>query len=204
MPFLTAASTQPDTARSSRHHRYYARWAQRHGVSVERCDDPPALLDEWLALYGHLAVRHPIDGIRRFSPKAFREQLAVPGLVAFRAMLGSETVAIQLWYRHQGRAYSHLQATSPAGYEIRAAYALYAYGLECLAAECDAAALGAAAGDPQRGEDGLIAFKRGWASGTLPVHLCGRVVDTAAYTELAERTSPGTSYFPAYRAGELT
>lgn len=197
--------TQPDTVRSSRHHRYYARWAQRHGVSVEYCDDPPALLDEWLALYDHLAIRHPIDGVRRFSAKAFRDQLSVPGMVAFRATLGTETVAIQLWYRYEGRAYSHLQATSPAGYEIRAAYALYAYGLDRLAAECEVAALGAAAGQVQSEDDGLIAFKRGWASGTLPAYLCGRVVDGAAYAKLAGRASPGaTSYFPAYRAGEMT
>jgi GNAT acetyltransferase-like protein len=196
--------TQPDTTRSSRHHRYYARWAQRHGVSVECCDDPPALLEEWLALYEHLAVRHPIDGVRRFSPRAFRDQLSVPGILAFRATLGGETVAIQLWYRHQGRAYSHLQATSPTGYKTRAAYALYAFGLDRLAADCQVAALGAAAGHPGSGDDGLTAFKRGWATGTLPVYLCGRILDPAAYAHLTQQRPAGAlDYFPAYRAGEL-
>lgn len=196
--------TKPDTARVSRHHRYYARYAQRHGVSVECCEDPPALLDEWLALYEHLADRHTIDAVTRFSPRAFREQLSVPGMLAFRATLGGDTVAMQLWYRYRNRAYSHLQATSPAGYKIRAAYALYAFGLDRLAEECEVAALGAAAGDLQKGEDGLLAFKRGWASATLPVYLCGRIVDRARYAELAERASPGANdYFPAYRAGEL-
>jgi hypothetical protein len=196
--------SRPPNARASRHHRYYARWAQRHGVSVGRCDDPSALLVEWMALYDHLADRHPIEGLRRFSLKAFREQLSVPGMIAFRATLGTATVAMQLWYRHEDRAYSHLQATAPAGYKIRAAYALYAYGLDSLAEECAVAALGAAAGDAQRRDDGLTAFKRGWATGTLPVYLCGRVMDRAAYTELTERTSGSAgSYFPAYRAGEL-
>ena len=61
-------------------------------------------------------------------------------MIAFRAIFETKTVAIHLWYRHQDRAYSHLQTTSPAGYQVRAAYALYAYGLDCLAADCAVAA----------------------------------------------------------------
>jgi hypothetical protein len=112
---------------------------------------------------------------------------------------------MQLWYRDKDRAYSHLQATSPVGYQSRAAYALYAYGLDCLAEDdCAVAALGAAAGDPNSEDDGLLAFKRGWATDTLPVYLCGCILDAETYTHLTRMKAPkNTNYFPAYRAGEL-
>ena len=43
--------------------------------------------------------------------------------------------------------------------------------------------------------DGLTRFKRGWATGERIAHLCGRVLDRAAYSRLAGPSD----WFPAYR-----
>ncbi len=172
---------------------------------VESCDDPPAILDEWLRLYDNLIDRRSISGLKRFSAHAFRKQLSVPGISVFRARLGRQTVAVHIWYRCLHYAYSHLQATAPDGYRSRAAYALYGYGLESLAQGCEVATLGAGAGTLALSDPGLEAFKRGWSTGTLPVFLCGRVHDAAAYQQLCQQRPAGdSSYFPGYRADELT
>ncbi|HPF71730.1 MAG TPA: hypothetical protein PLQ13_13725, partial [Candidatus Krumholzibacteria bacterium] len=57
--------------------------------------------------------------------------------------------------------------------------------------------LGAGAGLADDPDDGLTAFKAGWATRTAPAWLCGVVLDPYAYTALsAGRTG---AYFPLYR-----
>ena len=68
-----------------------------------------------VGLYAHLTERHGITGIRAFSRAAFARQLAVPGLVMFRAAAAGETVGLHLWYVQDDVAYGHLGATSPRG-----------------------------------------------------------------------------------------
>jgi hypothetical protein len=190
--------------RTSRHHRYYARRAQRLGVTVERVEQPVTMLGEWTRLYEVLAQRHQLTGIKRFSRKSFKTQLAVPGAVLFRALKDGATIAAHLWYLQGDFAYSHLQATNPAGYEMRAPYALYGAALDWLSDRCSLADLGAAAGSAASPQDGLSHFKRGWATETRTAHFCGRIFDQAAYAELTELATAGpTSYIPSYRAGEL-
>ena len=65
--------------------------------------------------------------------------------------------------------------------------------------------LGGGAGTSEGGSlDGLRRFKAGWATGTRQTFLCGRVLQQDAYDSLsAERTAGKTTYFPAYREGEL-
>jgi hypothetical protein len=62
-------------------------------------------------------------------------------------------------------------------------------------------------GAPGLGDDssgGLSRFKRGWATGTRVAYLCGRIFDRAMYASLVATASDAdTSYFPAYRDGEL-
>jgi hypothetical protein len=66
--------------------------------------------------------------------------------------------------------------------------------------------LGGVAGLSEGGaEDSLRRFKAGWATGTRPTFLCGRVLQPSAYARLtAERTVGTTAYFPAYRCGEFS
>lgn len=201
---LVADLSRPAARRTSRRHREYARSALKHGISIERCDEPLEFLDDWTRLYDVLIEKHDLTGLQRFSRKAFQKQLSVPGVVMFRAVFGGATVAAHIWYLQGELAYSHLQATDRRGYEHRAAYALYSEGLDWLAGRCAYADIGAAAGAASKDANGLWHFKRGWARETRRTYLCMRVFDAPVYEQLARAAAPaGSQYLPAYRAGEL-
>jgi Acetyltransferase (GNAT) domain len=177
----------------------------RRLVQVDACQTPLDLLDEWCDLYGHLAARHDISGLRAFSRTAFEKQLGVPGLTMFRALVDDEIVGLHLWYVHDRVAYGHLGATSTRGYEVMASYPLYWHAIEHFRERIDWLDLGGGAGISE-GEslDGLKQFKAGWATGTRQAFLCGRVLQPETYDRLsADRTTSKTTYFPAYRAGEF-
>jgi hypothetical protein len=151
-----------------------------------------------------LTERHGIDGIKAFSAVAFREQLAVPGIVALRAVADGEVVGGHLWYVQGDVAYSHLAASSPRGYDLDASYALYWYALHHFRGIVRWLNLGAGAGLDPQGDDGLTRFKRGWSSDTRLAFFCGRIFDRSRYQEVVRmRGGPATSYFPAYRWGEF-
>jgi lipid II:glycine glycyltransferase (peptidoglycan interpeptide bridge formation enzyme) len=127
-------------------------------------------------------------------------------MVALRARRSrdEETVGACLWYEHGDVAYYHLAAYAPAGYELRASYALFAGALELFAARGLAwASLGAGAGVDAGGgpEDGLSRFKRGWSTGTRVAWFGGRILRPDVYDRLAG-PSRGR-WFPAYREGEI-
>jgi hypothetical protein len=193
---------RPGDRIASRHHRYYARRALEH-LSVEVVEAPEGALDEWVELYGTLVRRHRMSGIHAFSRAAFARQLALPGAVLFRASYRGEPVGAQLWYEQEGVAYSHLQATSPSGYRMYAAYALYWTALGWFRGRVGWLDLGAGAGAASEGADGLARFKRGWSSGRRWTYLCGRIFDPERYEALSRARGAGTGYFPAYRAGEF-
>lgn len=181
------------------HHRRNVRRASR-AVEVEACGPSAALLDDWVRLYAGLVRRHAIRGQAAFSPASLAAQLAVPGLVALRARRGGETVGVTLWYEQEDVAHYHLGAYADAGYEHRAAYALFAAALDHFRGRVRWLALGAGAGVTGDEGDGLTRFKRGWSTGTRTAWLCGRVVDRAAYDALAARAGARGDFFPAYRA----
>jgi hypothetical protein len=211
----------------SPHHRYYAHRALKR-VQIEVSRSPQAYADEWTRLYSGLVERHEICGLRRFSAASFVRQLQVPGVVLFRAIREGIAVGAQLWYeagtdaaqsgaaqaaaeescaaggsRRDGVAYSHLAASSEAGYDIRVSYALYLAAVEYFRSRVRWLDLGAGAGVGDR-QDGLTAFKRGWATGTRPVYLCSSVLWPERYELLAGAGSAvDDGYFPAYRAGEF-
>lgn len=186
----------------SRHHRYYAKRALRD-LEVHPVENPVTMLDDWIGLYGHLIQRHKLSGLHAFSPLAFHRQLRVPGMVAFRAMRGTSTVAAHLWYHDGDVAYSHLFAANEAGYESNAAYALYWYAMHHFAGKARWLNLGGAAGAGNT-KGGLDFFKRGWSNVVRPALLCGRILDPEKYQRLCRRRSVEVlDYFPAYRQGEL-
>lgn len=193
----------------SKHHRYYARRALRQ-ISVERCPSPMCHLDEWVDLYSHLAARHALRGIKRFSRDSFEQLMCVPGIVMLRARVADRTVGAHLWLLDQTVGYSHLMALSAEGYSLAASYALYGEAIcrsaELLSPNLRVLNLGAGAGVGGTASDGLSKFKRGWASGTKPVYFCSRVLNPDAYARLAaaDSAAAATQYFPAYRRGELT
>jgi len=173
-------------------------------VSVERCAYPQQHRAEWLHLYETLCTRHEIRGMRAFSPQAFAAQLAVPGLVMFRATHEEATVGITLWYQHGNVGVYHLGAYSTPGYELHASYGLFWFAITHFAREgLGWLNLGGGPGASTQADDGLVRFKRGWATGSRTAYLCGRVVDGRTY-DLITRGKQDTNYFPAYRHGEFS
>ena len=202
---FVADLSRPLSSFVSAHHRRYAR---RDNLAVEVCTDPLRWLDDWCALYQNLCARHGIRGIPALSRAAFRRQLAVPGLLVFRASLGDDTLGMVLWYRQGDVAYYHLAAYSDEGYRQRASFPLFWLAFEQLAAAgVQWAALGAgpsSGASAGQGTDGLVRFKRGWSTGIRTTYLCGRIFRAETYRALArERGFEESRYFPAYRQGEL-
>lgn len=193
---------QPLASFVSKTHRAKARRAL-HTVDVGVCECPRERLDDWVRLFSNLTRRHSITGLRGFSRHAFELQLTIPGLVMFEATKDGEVVGLDLWYVQGDVAYGHLAAFSDAGYELDASYATKWTMLQHFAGTVRWIDLAGSAG-VRTTDDGLAAFKRGWSTGTKPVYLCGRVLQPAVYEELSRQRGDGdTTYFPAYRQGEL-
>lgn len=185
-------------------HRRNARKALRQ-VSVEVCPHPPEFLEEWTRLYQTLIQRHHIKGIAAFSRGAFRIQLQVPGIRAFRASLDGKTVGMLLWYVQGEVAYYHLGAFDSTGYRLGASFALFWFAMQYFKQSgvrwLD---IGAVPGVNQDASSGLRRFKRGWATGTRPAYFCGLTLDPAKYEKIVrEKCIGATDYFPAYRWGEF-
>jgi hypothetical protein len=194
---------RPLSAFVSRSHRAHAHRALKR-VDVELCAEPSAFLDEWERLYGVLAARHAIAGLRRFSRTAFAQQLAVPGLVMFRASTCGQTIGLDLWYEQDGNVQNHLTAVDENGYALRASYALKWRALEFFADRARWINLGGESGAGSGAGSGLTAFKRGWSTGRKTAWLCRRVLQPAVYSELVRaRGAAAEDYFPAYRRGEF-
>jgi Acetyltransferase (GNAT) domain len=185
----------------SPHHRRNTRLAARQ-VEIERCVDPAQWLETWNELYGHLLARHDIRGMAAFSRTSFRRQLAVPGMVAFRAGVKTKTVGMLLWYVADSLAYYHMGAFSPLGYECRAAFALFDFALSDLAARgVRWASLGAGAGWRGQTDGGLTRFKTGWANANRTAWFCGRILAPSKYAQLTvARNLIDAEYFPKYRS----
>ncbi len=201
--YLVDLSQEPRDFISS-HHRRYGKKASKACV-IESCQPVDDVIDDWVTLYDGLIEHRNIRGFQRFSREIFSRQLAVPGMVVFRAKKGVETLGMTLWYTQGNAAYYHLGAYSDQGYQARASFGLFwnainhfrATGIEWLD-------LGAGAGLSASDDDGLSKFKRGWSTGTKTAYLCGRVGNRAAYLEqVGDIDMQATRYFPAYREGEF-
>jgi hypothetical protein len=188
----------------SSHHRRYAKKSLRE-IQVEKVQQPIQFLDEWGNLYDTLIKRHTITGIAAFSRSAFAKQLAVPGLVMFRALHNETTVGAVLWYIQEDVGYYHLGAYSDVGYKLRASFGLFWTLMEYFAGQgLRWLNLGAGAGISGDGSDGLSRFKRGWSTGTRTAYFCGHIFDRQKYAELVKAKGIiATDYFPAYRRGEF-
>ncbi len=195
---------RPPNAFMSPHHRRNVRKALS-AVDVERSAAPETHLTEWLRLYRCLAERRGVRGAAAFPEGALGAQLRVPGIDVFRAVANSRTVGMSLWYRQDNAGYYHLGACDERGYRLRASHALMWAALEHFKSEVAWLDLGGGPGSRAASEDGLVRFKRGWATGTRTAYLCGEVFDEAAYRSLVHETqTEGADYFPQYRAAEAS
>lgn len=185
------------------HHLGCARRALRK-LEVDLLSDPAAHLNDWLRLYSNLVVRHGIRGPTLMTEDAFRRLLRLPGLTVFRARWKGIPVGM-IWCIDDGtRVWFHLGAYDNEGYRRNASYALVRCAIDHFAAAgCTVMNIGAGAGAFGDSNDGLTAFKRGWASGSRMTYLCGRIHNADIYVHLVAQTATGESkYFPAYRSGE--
>jgi Acetyltransferase (GNAT) domain len=189
---------------TSRHHREEIRKALR---VVETAVDmrPIEYLDDWEELYDGLRRQLGLTGLPAFSRASFEKQLGVPGCVTFRALAEGRCVSMSVWYVMDEAAHYHLAASNRLGYSVSASYALVQAAIETFATMgLRWLNLGAGPRADGQGPDGLVHFKRGWATGVRPSYLCGRVYDGEAYETLARATLPARAdYFPAYRRGEF-
>jgi hypothetical protein len=206
VPFKThyvADLAEPVDRFASRRHLESGRRALER-MTVDVCADPSSELDTWVELYDHLIARAGLRGIKRFSRAAFARQLALPGLVMFRARADGRVLGLDLWYVHGEVATGHLVALREEAYPMRAGYGLKLFLLRHFREHVRFVNLGGSAGLAPDGGDGLAAFKRGWSNTTRTAFLCGRVGDPTRYAELARGSGhDGTDYFPAYRRGEF-
>jgi hypothetical protein len=198
------AKVGPQTV--SKHHRYYARRALA-AVEVDALEGEAAaaFAGIWSSLYETLVARHRLTGIKAFSCASFEKQLGVPGTVVLRARERGEVVGAHIWYLQDRTAFSHLAAVNARGYELMAPYALYSFALDHFKGRASLLDLGAGAGASGDAQDGLTRFKRGWATGDVPVYFCGRIFDREGYEQAARARSASAEepYFPIYRSGEL-
>ena len=198
-----AELTQPLHSFAASHHQRNARQAAK-SLRVERLENPANHLTTWNELYGQLIERHDIRGQAAFSAATFQQQMQVPGLRMYAAVLNERIVGMVLWMVRETTAYYHLAAYSDAGYELKASFAIFWHSLEAFAAEgIHRAALGGGAGTFAASE-GLSRFKQGWSNETRPAYLCGRILDRNRYADLSSRSGNSkSSYFPAYRTPAL-
>lgn len=183
------------------HHRRNIRVGLRN-TTVEMDYQATRWLPDWIQLYDQLIERHSITGVPRFSAESFARQFRVPGMLMARALVNGNVVGMTLWAIHGERAYYHLGAYDEQGYRTRASYAMFSSVFEAFAAQgIREVGLGAGAGT-QMSSAGLERFKRGWATGTKQVYLCGRILDRVAYRALCGNRGRFDSmdFFPAYRA----
>jgi hypothetical protein len=171
-------------------------------TSVETAEQASAWLPEWIALYENLIHRHRITGPALFSPESFALQFAAPGILVARAVCEGSVVGMTVWAVTGDRAYYHLGAYSERGYEVRASYAMFSHVFEVLRSKgVRSVGLGAGAG-ARESSSGLERFKRGWATDTRTVFLCGQILQRAAYEQVCRSRGIAAAevFFPAYRA----
>jgi hypothetical protein len=175
-------------------HRYKIRRARR--VVEARPIKLSDYLDQWCALYDGLVRRHILEGVHAFPRESFKALAEIEGIEAIGGFVGDELVCCNIWAVHEGRAHSHLVASSEKGYELRAAYAVTDAGIRHFS-DCDVINLGGSAGTGDK-DDGLAQFKRGFSNENAPAWLCGAILNREAYDLLS--AGKNTQFFPEYRA----
>lgn len=170
-------------------------------ITVERDEVSDRSIEDCWKLYDATMERVEATGLRRFSAAAFRRMLRVPGVVCFVARDESGAIAMQVDYHDGDFVYAHLAASNDVGRRLGAAAAINIHQIrhyDGLARWIDS---GSAPGSAETPTHGLARFKKAFSNRVEPVYLCKAVFDARAYEQLSEGFS--SSYFPAYREGEL-
>lgn len=186
----------------SKHHLRYARKALRL-LAIDVHPDPPAFLEEWMRLHGHLVSKKKIRPIGTFSRRAFARQLATPGMVLFWAAYEQTPVAAIMFLVHGEVAYGHALGYTPEGYAMWAQYALISSAIDYFSGSLHWIDLMGVPGLRDEGNEGIRRFKEGWTRETRMAWFCGSICDREKYAEIVRTTrTSGAGYFPAYRCNE--
>lgn len=192
-PFKTHQLIDGPFTPSKHHAERIRRGHRRCRVERRRLADH---LDDWRRLYAGLVERRSVGGTADFPDSYFGMLAAAPELEAFVAEIGSEVVAMTLWFACEGVIYNHLTASDAAGYANGASFALYDAAIQHFAGQ-GVMNLGGGAGHGDDPADGLAAFKRGFANREVVAEVCGAVLDEGRNAALSAGRS--TAFFPAYR-----
>lgn len=192
-PFKTHQLIDGPFAPSKHHAERIRRGHRRCRVERRRLADH---LDDWRRLYAGLVERRSVGGTADFPDSYFAMLAQAPALEAFVAEIGSEVVAMTLWFACEGVIYNHLTASNAAGYANGASFALYDAAIQHFADQ-GVMNLGGGAGHADDPADGLAAFKRGFANREVVAEVCGAVLDGTRYAALS--AGKATGFFPAYR-----
>jgi hypothetical protein len=194
----------PIENRVSRNMRHNIRRALRN-INVEVCQNPRQFLDDWDRLYGRMIERFHIRSIRAFSRSAFIRQFDLPGFIMYRAEHAGEIVGIEIVIAQGEAAFGHLIGIDDIGYRLGVSDVLYWNTIHDLSRRglrwYD---IGGTPGVLNGERDSLKGYKLKWATGTRTAYFCGRIYNPRRYGEIVQATGAGeTSYFPAYRVGEM-
>jgi hypothetical protein len=148
-------------------------------------------------------TKHHRDRVRRAARRAVAVRTVAlrdgTGLCTVAAFMGRDLVSCQLWFEYNGVAWSHLAASAARGYANSASFAVYDESIHILSGRL--INLGGAAGIGDTANDGLAAFKAGFANRTTTAYLIGSVLNPTMYKAMCVDQAPGhgDEYFPAYR-----
>ncbi|HZZ90103.1 MAG TPA: GNAT family N-acetyltransferase [Caulobacteraceae bacterium] len=179
----------------TKHHRDRVRRGARR-CRIERVTLADHLAG-WGELYAGLADRRAIRGVADFPPAYFARLAQASELVALAAFVDDHLAAMTLWFEHGGVVYNHLTASDAVGYANGANFALYGAAIDVFAGAA-MMNLGGGAGFDDDPDDGLAAFKRGFANAETRALICGAILDPRRYAALTAGR-PATNFFPAYR-----
>lgn len=173
------------------------------GMTVEVVDHPSEIVDDWLRLQGELQRRHAVKGERLLSREGTARLFAMPGIIVLRASLEGVLLGLHVDILENGVVYAHLAAYSREGYAANASSALNVFEIDFFKGKARWIDWGGNAGHAENADDGLARFKSRYATGTVPVYLCGKILQRDRYDALARaHLSSNPAFFPAYRAGE--
>lgn len=188
--------------RISKKVRYDVRRAYK-SQTVEILPASPDMAASFWTDYQNLFKRHKISGFHRFSQETLRQQLSAPGgIMAISRDFSGAPLGQILLFGDGRTAHAHLWAVTRRGYQLATAYALFDSIFSSLQQSgYRYLNLGGTAGQNDR-DDGLLKFKRRWASEERMTFLCGLVLNRDQHDYLLAMrgiVTPDTSYFPAYR-----
>ena len=169
--------------------------------SVEITNDLLPDLEVWCDLYAHLKNKHGITGPSDFTRNSFYDLAQInQNLIVAKAIDESGVIrGMSIWLTDKHLAYYHLAAYDQIGYASRASYALFYSVLKYFLSQgIQYVGLGAGAG-PIATNSGLNRFKKGWANQSMPVYICGKIIDHDFCNNYAPDAEKINSFFPPYR-----